>query len=96
MNKFLWKSNWTCSKGISWFSWDRMNLAKSRGGLGFRSVHGYYIAMLGKHIQSFMCKPDTLVARVSKAKYFPDSNTSYADRTGLVLFGHESRLLKRR
>lgn len=61
-------------------------MAKSRGGLGFRSLHGYNIAMLDKHIWNFIHIPDTLVARVFKAKYFPGFNILDADRTGVSSF----------
>lgn len=81
MNKFWWKNNSTSSRGIHWLSWDKMNMAKLRGGLGFRSQHGYNIAMLGKHIWNFMNKPNTLVARVFKAKYFSNSSILHADRS---------------
>lgn len=54
--------------------------SKSKGGLGFRNLHGFNLALLGKHIWSFINKPSSLVARVYKARYFVDYNVLHAGR----------------
>lgn len=51
-----------------------MSTAKCQGGLGFRSIHGFNIALLGKHCWNFVQQPDSLVARVFKARYFADTH----------------------
>lgn len=51
-----------------------MSYAKNRGGLGFRNLYGFNIALLGKYIWNFLHNPNTLVARLFKARYFPRTN----------------------
>ena len=46
-------------------------MEKDDGGLGFRNLHWFNLAMLGKHGWHFFTYPYALVSRVFKAKYFP-------------------------
>lgn len=74
INGYFWRSNSSNNKGINWVVWDRMCMPKSTGGLGFRSLHGFNMALLGKHVWSFITNPESLVTRVFKARYFSESN----------------------
>lgn len=47
MCKYWWKSG-RKDKSIHWMSWDRMCVSKFCGGLGFRNLHDFNVAMLGK------------------------------------------------
>lgn len=71
MNNFLWGSGKDLNKGIRWLSWENMSMAKCRGGMGFRDLHGFNLVLLDKHYWNFINKPNSLVARVFNAKYFP-------------------------
>lgn len=51
-----------------------MGLSKNRGGLGFRDLYGFNIALLWKHCWHFLNNPMSLVSRLFKAKYFPSSH----------------------
>lgn len=51
-----------------------MSYPKSSGGMGFRDLHGFNIALQGKHCWQFLNNPSSLVSRVFKAKYFPLTN----------------------
>lgn len=73
-NKFWWSSGSDDKKGVHWLSWEAMSMSKSRGGLGFRSLYGFNIALLGKLCWNFIQKPHTLVARIFKARYYPGSH----------------------
>ncbi|KAJ8755558.1 hypothetical protein K2173_022137 [Erythroxylum novogranatense] len=79
MNKFWWKSGGENGKGIHWMAWERMSLPKKLGGLGFRRLHDFNLALLGKQGWNLITKPNTLVARVLKARYF--SNSTFFDTT---------------
>ena len=57
---------------MKWISWDGLSNAKCKGGLGFRNLHGFNTALLGKQCWKFMHKPQALVSRVFKARYFAD------------------------
>ena len=48
-----------------------MCVSKEGGGLGFRNLHCFNLAMLGNHGWHFLTGPDALVSRILKAKYFP-------------------------
>lgn len=53
-------------------AWEKMAVPKCKRGLGYRDLHGFNLALLGKHIGNFSHNPNNLVARIFKARYFPD------------------------
>lgn len=55
-------------------------MSKRKGGMGFRNLYGFNIALLGKHVWNFLHNPDALVTRLYKAKYFPHSNVLKAKK----------------
>jgi hypothetical protein len=73
MNSFWWGGG-SNRKGIRWFAWDRMTCPKSVGGMGFRDLHTFNLAMIAKQGWNIMTKPHTLVAKLYKARYFPNSS----------------------
>jgi len=44
---------------------------KNHGGMGFKDLIAYNLAMLGKQGWKFLAEPDSLVSRIYKARYFP-------------------------
>ena len=82
MNAFCWQNNSTSNKGIRWLSWQKMCMMKNNGGLGFRDIKGFNIALLSKQCWKLVNEPDSLMARVLKAKYYPNSHFLQADRKG--------------
>lgn len=73
MNKFWWKNSNT-NKGIHWMQWDRMCSKKSMGGLGFRKLQDFNVALLGKQGWRLVVKTGSLVERVFKARYYPQTS----------------------
>jgi hypothetical protein len=45
-----------------------MALPKAHGGLGFRDLHAFNLAMIAKQGWNMLTKPQTLVARIYKAR----------------------------
>lgn len=58
------------NKRINWLSWGAMSMHKGKGGLGFRNLYGFNVALLRKHIWKCIDKPNILVSHVLKARYF--------------------------
>ena len=55
-------------------SWKKMGLAKEKGGLGFRDLELFNLALLAKQGWCLLQNPNSLVATIMKAKYCPNSN----------------------
>jgi hypothetical protein len=70
INAFWWGGGGN-SRGIKWMSWERVACPKEFGGMGFRNFKAFNLAMVAKQGWSFLFNPDSLVARIYKAKYFP-------------------------
>jgi hypothetical protein len=73
MNSYWWGGG-ANNKGIRWLAWDRLSYPKNQGGMGFRDLHNFNLAMIAKQGWNIMTKPHTLVARLYKSRYFPNSS----------------------
>jgi hypothetical protein len=49
-----------------------MTKSKKEGGLGFRDLYGFNLAMLARQAWRMLTNPESLCAKVLKAKYFPN------------------------
>jgi len=54
-------------------SWPRLSAPKACGGLGFKRFREFNIALLAKQGWRILTRPDSLVCRLLKARYFPTS-----------------------
>ena len=52
----------------------RMCKSKAQGGMGFRNLHAFNLAMLAKQAWRLLTRIDSLISRIYKARYFPFSN----------------------
>ena len=57
-------------KKIAWVSWEKMCKAKSNGGMGFRNFQAFNLAMLAKQGWRLLSNPDSLCAKIFKARYY--------------------------
>jgi hypothetical protein len=55
-------------------SWDKLAMHKNDGGMGFKSLFVFNLAMLGKQGWRIMSNPDLLTSKINKARYFPQSD----------------------
>ncbi|XP_062020952.1 uncharacterized protein LOC133737412 [Rosa rugosa] len=66
-------------KKIHWRSWDKLCLTKKEGGMGFKNLYAYNLAMLAKQGWRLVTNPTSLIARLFKARYFPNCSFWEAD-----------------
>ncbi|XP_050386353.1 uncharacterized protein LOC126802719 [Argentina anserina] len=71
LGNFWWGSNDTSNR-IHWKSWNFLCKPKDDGGLGFRDIHILNMSLLAKQCWRLVQEPDSLWARIMKARYFPD------------------------
>lgn len=71
--RFWWQKN-RGKKGIHWCSWKNLCFLKENSGLGFRNFNQFNIALLAKQGWRLFNNPNSLLARVLKAKYYPRSS----------------------
>ncbi|KAF5458627.1 hypothetical protein F2P56_022644, partial [Juglans regia] len=60
--------------GIQWKKWESLGLQKGKGGLGFRDLESFNLALLAKQGWRLIKYPDSLAAVVFKEKYFGHSS----------------------
>jgi hypothetical protein len=59
-------------KRIHWQEWWKLCMPKGKGGMGLRDLQSFNLAMLAKQVWRLLCYPDSLCARVLRARYYPD------------------------
>jgi len=67
---------WGAEKGsrkTAWVAWKDLTARKFQGGLGFRDLRIFNQALLARQAWRLLDQPDSLCARLLKAKYFPRS-----------------------
>ena len=63
MSDYWWRNNKT-SRGMHWKSWEALSSPKEKGGLGFKDLEAFNIALLGKQLWRMITHPESLLARV--------------------------------
>jgi hypothetical protein len=77
INSLLPKFWWGSKEGqrkTSWVSWESMTQPKYAGGLGFRDIELFNLALLARQAWRILQVPESLSARVLKAVYFPNGD----------------------
>ncbi|CAL2238192.1 unnamed protein product [Prunus armeniaca] len=70
----FWWANQENDHKIHWGSWDKLGMRKENGGLCFRDLLDFNLALLGKQCWRLINNPDSLWARFLKARYFLNSD----------------------
>uniref|UniRef100_A0A803PW73 Reverse transcriptase n=1 Tax=Cannabis sativa TaxID=3483 RepID=A0A803PW73_CANSA len=72
MCKFWWNTSKDDNKGIHWMAWDKLCARKRGGGMGFRNLRDFNLSLLGKQGWRLLTRPQSLAARLFKARYYPN------------------------
>ena len=64
---------------IHWINWKKLCTQKKEGGMGFRDLHSFNLAMLSKQAWRLIHDTNSLFYKVYKARYFPNSSFMMAD-----------------
>ena len=75
----FWWGDANGKRKIHWVSKETLSLPKRLGGLGFRNFQDFNDALLAKQCWRLIVDPESLWARVMKARYFP--RCSFLDAT---------------
>ncbi|KAL4297881.1 hypothetical protein GQ457_12G014130 [Hibiscus cannabinus] len=66
------------TRGWPFVAWDDLCQPKAAGGMGFKDLHLFNIALLGKQLWRLLSEPGSLLYRTFRAKYFPDGDLLHA------------------
>ncbi|XP_030923509.1 uncharacterized protein LOC115950456 [Quercus lobata] len=77
MRKFWWGQRGQESR-IAWVSWRRMCKSKLVGGMGFRNLQAFNLAMLAKQGWRLISNPNSLVAKIYRARYYPHGDVFHS------------------
>ena len=71
MCAWYWWGQMGNERKIHWLSWDKLSRPKSEGGMGFKDLRYFNLAMLAKQGWRLMQDEGTLLFKCLKARYFP-------------------------
>lgn len=83
LNRLWWGSKSRDNRRIHWTNWGNLCAPKSQGGLSFKLIREFNIALLGKQAWRLITSPNSLVAKIFKARYYV--NYSFME----VSIGHD-------
>jgi hypothetical protein len=70
----IWWSHFNKDSNVHWMSWKRMGVVKKMGGMGFRDLRAFNVALLTKQCWRLWKMPDSLIAKIMKGKYYPEGS----------------------
>ena len=76
--RFWWKGVEE-NRGMHWISWKKLTIAKDQGGMGFKELRAVNDALIAKQMWRVLTKPNLLISKVMKEKYFAKSEIFQAN-----------------
>ncbi|XP_021803273.1 uncharacterized protein LOC110747395 [Prunus avium] len=80
---------------IHWISWRALGMPKHEGGMGFRNLHDFNLALLAKQCWRLLTEPDSFWAKVIKSRYFPNCDFLLAPKGARASWAWSSLLAGR-
>lgn len=77
MVRNFWWGQKESKRKMAWISWDKLYQRKSDGGMGFKNLKAFNLALLAKQGWRIVQNPSSLIHKVLKVKYF--ENTSFLE-----------------
>ena len=68
ISQFWWGDD-NDHKRMHWLEWWKLCVPKGQGGMGFRDLQSFNLAMLAKQVWRLLYEPDSLCTRVLRARY---------------------------
>jgi hypothetical protein len=79
-----WWANMDNERKMHWVSWEKMCIRKEEGGMGFRDLYLFNLAMLARQAWRLITVEESLCAQVLRAKYYMNGNLlSAVERPGI-------------
>ncbi|XP_026447095.1 uncharacterized protein LOC113347631 [Papaver somniferum] len=76
---FFWNKEEYKSKGFYYFAWDAVNKPKELGGMGFKNMEIFNMAMLTKIAWRLVSEPNSLWSNTMKAFHYPNTEVIRLD-----------------
>lgn len=92
--KFWWSTKQN-NRGLHWVAWEKICLPLEKGGLGYKDLKNFNIALLAKQLWRLIQFPKSLLARVLKGRYFWFSNPLDVGNANSPSFGWTSMMAAR-
>jgi hypothetical protein len=67
----FWWGDEDNKRKVHWLSWDKITKSKNMGGMGFKDLRMFNQALLARQAWRLIQFPESLCARLLKAKYYP-------------------------
>lgn len=74
MNSFSWENGVADRISIHWHRWKKMAVPKKHGGLGYRDLRQFNLALLAKQEWFVLKYPESMIAKISMVRYFPHTD----------------------
>lgn len=78
MSQYWWGDD-ADQRRMHWLAWWKMCIPEKFGGMGFRDIHCFNLALLAKQAWRLIENPDSLYATVLRARYFPSGDLLNAE-----------------
>ncbi|CAA7014604.1 unnamed protein product [Microthlaspi erraticum] len=94
ISNFWWSSKQN-SKGLHWIAWEKISKPLEDGGLGFRDLKNFNLALLAKQLWRIFHYPSSLLARILRGRYFWQSNPLEVKKVNSPSYGWRSMMAAR-